>query len=104
VTLNHLAAELKILDRYVHGLSLAAIQRRIWNHIKKHGIAQRRVTHMAQHTRYEQIFIQGWVSHVNQSINFGNYKECDVINIDETSVNFDLASRMMIDGRGERII
>jgi hypothetical protein len=50
VTLNLLAAELKRLDRSVQGLSLGAIQRRIWRHVKKHGGVRRRVTHVAQNS------------------------------------------------------
>jgi hypothetical protein len=103
-TFNLLAAELKRLDRSVKYLSLIAIRRRIWRHIKKHGVVRRRVTHVAQNTRYEQSFIQGWVSYAHHSIKIGNYKACDVVNIDETNINFDLASRTRLAGRGERKI
>jgi hypothetical protein len=72
VTLNLLAAELKRLNRSVQGLSLAAIRCRIWHHIKKHGVVRRRMTHLAQNTRYEQSIIQGWFSYVNRSIEIGN--------------------------------
>jgi transposase-like protein len=104
VALNLLAVELKRLDRSVQGLSLTAIRRRIWRHIKKHGVVRRRVTHVAQNTRYEQSVIQGWVSYVNHSIKIGNYKACDVVNIDETNVDFDLASGTTITGHGGRTI
>jgi hypothetical protein len=104
ITLNLLAAELKRLDRSVQGLYLAAIRRHIWCHIKKHGIVQRSVTQQAQTTQYEQSFIQVLVSYVNHSINIGNYNACDVVNIDETNVNFDLASGTTLAGRGERTI
>jgi hypothetical protein len=101
VTLNFLAAELKRLDRSVQGLSSGAIRCRIWCHIKKHGVSRHRVTHVAQSTRYEQSAIQGWLSYVNHSIKIGNYKACDVVNIDETNVVFDLASGTMLADRGE---
>jgi hypothetical protein len=68
VTLNLIAADLKRLDRSVQGLSLAALRRRIWRHINKHGIVQRHVTHVAHHTCYEQSVIQDWVSYLNQYI------------------------------------
>jgi hypothetical protein len=100
VTLNIIAAELKRLDRYFQGLSLASIRYCIWRHIKKHGIVRRRVTCVAQNTRYEQSVVQGWVSYVSQSIKIGIYKACDVVNIGET----DLASGMMRDGCGEQMI
>jgi hypothetical protein len=102
--LRDLAAELKRLDRSVQGLYLGAIWRRIWRHIKKHGVVRHRVTQVAQNTRYEQIVIQGWVSYVNHSIKIGNYKACDVVNIDETNIDFDLASTTTLAGRGERTI
>jgi hypothetical protein len=102
ITLNLLAAELKRLDRSVKGLSLAAIWHHSWHHIKKHGVVQHHVTHVAQNTRYKQSIIQGWVSYVNQSIKIGNYKVCGVVNIDETNVDFDLASRATLAVRGER--
>jgi hypothetical protein len=101
VTLNLIDTELKRLDRYVQGLSLTSIRCRIWLHIKKHGVVRRRVTHVAQNTHYEQSVIQGWVSYVNHYIKIENYKACDVVNIDETNINFDLASRTTLAGRGE---
>jgi hypothetical protein len=104
VTLNLLDEELKRLGRSVQGLCLGAIRRRIWRHIKKHGVVRRRVTHVAQNTRYEQSVIQCWVSYVNRSIKIGNYKACDVVNIDETNIDFDLASGTTLAGCGERTI
>jgi hypothetical protein len=101
VTLNILAAELKRLDRSVQGLSLGAIRHHIWRHIKKHGVVRRPVIHVAQNTRYEQSGIQGWVYYVNHSIKIGNYKACDLVNIDETSVKFYLASGKTLAGHGE---
>jgi hypothetical protein len=59
------------------------------------------VTHVAHNTRYEQIVIQGWVSYVNRSIKIGNYKGSDLVNIDETNVDFDLASKTKLAGCGE---
>jgi hypothetical protein len=38
------------------------------------------------------------------SINIGNYKACDVVNIDDTNVGFDLASGTTLAGRGKRTI
>jgi hypothetical protein len=102
VTLNILAAELKRLDRSVQGLPLAAIQRHIWHHIKKHGIVWGRVTHVAQNTRYEQSVMQGWVFYANHTIKIGNYKACGMVNIDETKVDFDRASGMTLAVHGER--
>jgi transposase-like protein len=103
-TLNLLAAELKRLDRSVQCVSLTAIRRRIWRHIKKHGVFRRCLTHVAQNTRYEQSDIPGWVSYVNHSIKIGNYKACDVVIMDETNIDFDLASGTTLAGRGEQTI
>jgi hypothetical protein len=57
---------------------------------------------VAQNTRYEQSAIQGWVSYVNHSLKIGNCKACDVVNIDDDNVDFDLASGTMLAGHGER--
>jgi hypothetical protein len=100
--LNILAAELKRLDRSVQCLYLAAIPRRIFGHIKKHGVVQRCVIHVAQNTRFEQSIIQGWVYYVNHTIKIGNYKACDVVNIEETNVDFDVATGTTLSGHGER--
>jgi hypothetical protein len=62
------------------------------------------VIHVAQNTRYEQIAIQGWVSYVNRKIKIGNHNACDVFNIDETNIDFDLASRTTLAGRDEGTI
>jgi hypothetical protein len=106
LTLYLLASELKGLDRSVQCLSLAAIRnhiwgRHIWCHIKKHGVVRRHVTHVAQNTCYEQSVIQDWVSYVNHNIKICNYKACDVVNIDKTNVDFDLASGTTLAGCDE---
>jgi hypothetical protein len=41
---------------------------------------------------------------VNHTIKIGNYKVFHVVNIDETNIDFDLASETMLAGRGERNI
>jgi hypothetical protein len=104
VTLNLLAAELKRLDSFVQCLYLAAMRHHMWRHFKKHGAVRRRMMHVAKNIRYKQIGIQGWVSYVNQYIKIGNYKSCDVFNIHETNIDFDLVSRMTLAGRDERKI
>jgi hypothetical protein len=71
-TLNLLAAEMKRLYRSVQGLSLAATRYHMWCDIKKHGGVWRRVTHVAQNMRYDQIIIQGWVPYVSNTIKIVN--------------------------------
>jgi hypothetical protein len=41
---------------------------------------------------------------VKQFIKIGSYEACDVVNINETNVDFDLASRTALAGSGERIL
>jgi hypothetical protein len=46
----------------------------------------------------------GYVAFVNEGAKAGNYRACDIVNIDETNIDFDLASEVTLDGRGERTI
>jgi hypothetical protein len=59
---------------------------------------------VTQNTQYEQSVIQVWASYVNQSIKIGNYKACDLVTIDETNVEFYLASGTTLAGHGEGTI
>jgi hypothetical protein len=68
---------------------------------RSNGSVLHRVTHVAQNTCYEQISIQGWVSDVHQSSKIGNYKSCDLVYINETNIDFDLLSGMMLAWHGE---
>jgi hypothetical protein len=104
VTLNLLAAELKRLDPGARNVTMPALRRRINRHLIKFGVVRRRVTRVAQNTRHDMTVKAGYVAFVNEGIKAGKYRACDIVNIDETNIDFDLVSGATLAGRGDRTV
>jgi hypothetical protein len=102
--MNMLAAEVQRIDRGVKDLSLDAIHRQIYLHLRKYGIFHRRVTRLAHDTRYDEGVTAGYVDFVNAGLKGGKYKASEIVNIDETNIDFDLVMGSTLAGRGEETI
>jgi hypothetical protein len=102
VTLIMLAAEVHRMDSGSKDLSLSAIHCQIYRHVCRYGVIRHRVTRVAQNTRYEEGIKAGYVDFVNTGLNGGKYKASDIVNIDETNVEFELVSGSTLAGRGEK--
>jgi hypothetical protein len=101
VTLNLLAAELKRLDPGVRTVIIYALRPWINRHLIKFGIIRRRVTRVALNTRHDMNMTAGYVAFVNEGFSAEKDLACDIVNIDETNIDFDLASGATLDGRVE---
>jgi hypothetical protein len=102
VTLNLLAAELKRLDSGARNVTIPALRRLINSHIIKFGVVRQLVTCVSQNTRHDMTVKAGYVAFVNEGVKAGKYRACDIVNIDETNINFDLVSGATLAGRGDR--
>jgi hypothetical protein len=80
------------LDPGDRTVTMPALRRRINRHLIKFGVVRRCVTRVAQNTRHDMTFKAGYVAFVNEGIKAGKYRACDVVNIDEMNINFDLVS------------
>jgi hypothetical protein len=103
-TLNMLADEVRRMDSGSKDLSLSAIRRRIYRHLRKYGVFRRHVTRVAQNTRYDEGVKAGYVAFVSAWLTVGKYKASDIVNIDEMNVDFDLVSGSTSAGRKEKKI
>jgi hypothetical protein len=56
---------------------------------------------VAQNTHRDITVKDVYVVFVNEGVKAGKYRACDIFNIDETSIDFDLASGAKLAGRGE---
>jgi hypothetical protein len=100
VTLNMLAAEVRRMDSGSNDLSLSAIRRRIYRHLRKYGGVHHCITRVAQNKRYDEGVKAGYVAFVDVGLTAGKYKTSDIVSIDETNVEFDLFSGSTLDGSG----
>jgi hypothetical protein len=101
IILNLLAAELNRMDETVDGLSLASIRRQIYRHLQKYGVVRHHITRVAQNTRHDQAVVNDYIQYVKEAITPGKYKSPDIVNIDETNVDFDFKAGLTIAGRGK---
>jgi hypothetical protein len=68
----------------------------------KYGVARHHVTHVAQNARYDEGIKDGYIAFVNAGLKAGKYKDSDIVNIDETNVDFNLVFGSTLTGRGEK--
>jgi hypothetical protein len=59
---------------------------------------------VTQNTRYNEGIKAGYVAFVNAGLKDGKYNASDIVNIDETNVDFELISGTSLAGRVERTI
>jgi hypothetical protein len=70
----------------------------------KLGVVKRRVTRVAQNTRYDLTVKQECVKYSNEQIKIGRYRPQDIVSIDETNFDFDQASGETLANPGEKMI
>ena len=85
-------------------VSLKALEKRIKRWLARKDIVIRRVTRVAQNTRLDQETIQDFVSYVNNQIAAFEFPAGNIVNIDETNINFDMFGSKTLATRGERTI
>jgi hypothetical protein len=85
-------------------VSLKALEKRIKRWLARKDIVIRRVTRVAQNTRLDQETIQDFVSYVNNQTAAFEFPAGNIVNIDETNINFDMFGSKNLATRGERTI
>jgi hypothetical protein len=70
----------------------------------KIGVVKRRVTRVAQNTRYDLTAKQQYVQYINEQIKIGRYRPQDIVSIDETNFHFDQASGETLANRRDKTI
>ena len=85
-------------------MSLKALEKRIKRWLARKDIVIMRVTNVAQNTRLDEEKIQDFVSYVNNQIAAFEFSAGNIVNIDETNINFDIFGSTTLANRGERTI
>jgi hypothetical protein len=104
VTLTLLAYNLRQKNVSLQDLSVRSIRRRLRRHLVKLGVLKRRVTRVAQNTRYDLTVNQQYVQYIKEQIKIGRYHPQDIVSIDETNFDFDQASGETLANRGDKTI
>jgi transposase-like protein len=89
VTLSLLAHDIRRHTVSLKDLSVRSVRRWVYQHLVKQGVVQRRVTRVAQSTRYDQNVKNAYVSYINEQIKIGRYLPEDIVSMDETKFDFD---------------
>jgi hypothetical protein len=104
VSLSLLAHDLRRRNVDLKDLSVRSVRRRVARHLAKHGVVRRRITRVAQNTRYDMAVKQEYVDYINQQIKVGNYQPEDIASIDETNFDFDQKAGETLATRGQKTI
>jgi hypothetical protein len=104
VNLTLLAHNLRQNNASLHDLSVRSIRWRLRRHLVKLGVVKRRVTRVAQNTRYDLTVKQEYVKYINEQIKIGLYLPQDITSIDETNFDFDQASGETLANQGYKTI
>ena len=103
VTVGMLCFELKRLKPTLD-IEMRVLRKRIYRWLSSEHIVQRRVTHVAQNTRYESSVIEQFVAYVNEQITTGGFTADSVVNIDETNIEFDMTGSVTLANQGSRTV
>jgi DDE superfamily endonuclease/Transposase len=103
VTVGMLCFELKRLKPTLD-IDLRILRKRIYRWLSSEHIVQRRVTHVAQNTRYDSSVIEQFVTFVNGQIATGSFSPDSVVNIDETNIEFDMTGSVTLANQGSRTV
>ena len=102
VTVGMMIYELKRLDPLLADADTKVLSKRLYRWLRLERIVQRRVTHVAQNTRYEASVIDDFVVYVNEQIVSGNFGPSEIVNIDETNIEFDMIGSLTLADQGSR--
>jgi hypothetical protein len=99
-----LADDLRWHNVSLKDLSVRSDRRRVYQHLVKQGVVRRRVTRVAQNTRYDQNVKNAFTSNINEQIKIGRYSPEDIISMDNTNFDFDQEAGYTLANRGDRTI
>jgi len=82
----------------------SALNKRMYRWLRQENIVQRAVTHVAQNTRHEASIVEDFVIYINEQIRSISLSSCNVVNIDETNIEFDSNSTKTLADKGSRTV
>ena len=103
VTVNMLCAEYKRLSGEEDTLNVV-VRHRIYRWMAREGICNRQITHQAQNTHHCEIQMKDFVEYINFQIQNLNINEENVVNCDETNVDFSINSSKTLNQKGQRTV
>ena len=104
VTVRSLTIELLRFEPALSELNFVLLVNRVRRFCLHYKIVQRRVTHAAQNHIYNQDIMLDWVQYVNREIVVSRYPADCVVNIDQTNIDFDVASPTTLQSAGSRTV
>ena len=103
VTVNMLCAEYKKLSGE-EDISNGIVRHRIYRWMAREGICNQQITHQAQNTHHCEIQMKNFVEYINFQIQNLNIKEDNVVNCDETNVDFSIDSSKTLNWKGHQTV
>jgi hypothetical protein len=104
VTLSLFAHDLRRHIVSLKDLSVRSVRCRVYQHLVKQDVVRRRVTRVAQNTRYDKNVKNAYVSYINEQIKIGRYRPEDIVSMDETNFDFDPEEGETLATRGDIMI
>ena len=95
VSVNMLIAELCHHDSKYMSLSLQLLGKQIVRYLEEQSIIYHHVTHVAQNHQYNTAVITDWMGYINEQIVSGRYWASNIMNIEETNIDFDCTHTCM---------
>ena len=102
VSVMMLTIELKRISGSL--VPLHVLVQRVGRWLVSVGIVQRRITHVAQNTRYCEKVMKDFVEYINCQLRWGQYRQDCVVNIDETNIYFDMESGLTLADKGDKTV
>ena len=103
VSVNMLCAEYKRLSNELSSDN-QKIRQRIYRWMEREGIVDRKITHQAQNTRHCDTQMADFVSYINERVEMLGIPWENVVNGDETNIDFSLDSSRTLNKRGSRTV
>ena len=104
ITVGAICRELKKIDSAEKDTDIQVLRKRIYRFLANERFTQRRATHIAQNTRYDENNIRDFVEYVNEEIRRLKINQDCVVNIDETNVDFDMTGHVTLARQGSRTV
>jgi hypothetical protein len=104
IALSLIAHDLRRHNVSLKDLSVRSVRRRVYQHLVKKGVVRRRVTRVAQNTRYDQNVKNAYVSYIHEQIKILLYCPEDTVSMEETNFDFYQEARETLANRGDRTI
>jgi DDE superfamily endonuclease len=104
VTVGMMVYELKTIDPLLADVDTIVLSKRLYRWLRLEGILQWHVIHVAQNTRYKASVIDNFVVYVSKQIVSGNFGPSEIVNIDETIIEFDMIGPLTLAYQGSRTV